>query len=101
MSDYFCSFSKCCLCSTHFYFKRQFFTDQRNEWLLEQWLLYINEMRQLERREEELSLLMRQYEVTSDHRQKRKQLRDLQKSAQVDSTELVKMHICCFFDKAN
>lgn len=54
------------------------FIDAENLWILEQWLLYVQEMVQLKQREEELKLRVSEFEVNEEYKSLRVQLREVQ-----------------------
>lgn len=52
--------------------------DAENLWVLEQWLLYVQEMTQLKQREEELKLLVSEFEVNEEYKSLQLQLKEVQ-----------------------
>ncbi|VDK67567.1 unnamed protein product [Litomosoides sigmodontis] len=58
--------------------ERRLRDDAENLWILEQWLLYVQEMMQLRQREEELKLLVSEFEVNEEYKNLQLQLKDVQ-----------------------
>lgn len=54
------------------------YTDAENLWILEQWLLYVQEMVQLKQREEELKLRVSEFEVNEEYKSLQLQLKEVQ-----------------------
>ncbi|VDN43615.1 unnamed protein product [Gongylonema pulchrum] len=61
--------------------------DAENVWILEQWLLYVEEMNQLKQRENELKLQVREFEVNEEYRNLQQKLKEIQSAdANTDTT---------------
>ncbi|VDN28626.1 unnamed protein product [Gongylonema pulchrum] len=61
--------------------------DAENVWILEQWLLYVEEMNQLKQRENELKLQVREFEVNEEYRNLQQKLKEIQcADANTDAT---------------
>ncbi|EJW85858.1 hypothetical protein WUBG_03233, partial [Wuchereria bancrofti] len=60
--------------------ERRLSDDAENLWILEQWLLYVQEMVQLKQREEELKLRVSEFEVNEEYKDLQLQLKEVQNS---------------------
>ncbi|VIO94319.1 Uncharacterized protein BM_BM10060 [Brugia malayi] len=60
--------------------ERRLSDDAENLWILEQWLLYVQEMVQLKQREEELKLRVSEFEVNEEYKNLQLQLKEVQNS---------------------
>ncbi|EJD74298.1 LIM domain-containing protein [Loa loa] len=60
--------------------ERRLCDDAENLWILEQWLLYVQEMIQLKQREEELKLRVSEFEVNEKYKSLQLQLKEAQNS---------------------
>ncbi|VDN01862.1 unnamed protein product [Thelazia callipaeda] len=58
--------------------ERRLCDDAENQWILEQWLLYVQEMAQLKQREEELRLRVYEFEVNQEYKCLQMQLKEVQ-----------------------
>uniref|UniRef100_A0A0R3RG77 LIM zinc-binding domain-containing protein n=1 Tax=Elaeophora elaphi TaxID=1147741 RepID=A0A0R3RG77_9BILA len=58
--------------------ERRLCDDAENLWILEQWLLYVQEMVQLKQREEELKLRVSEFEVNEEYKSLQLQLKEIQ-----------------------
>ncbi|KAL3994569.1 hypothetical protein ACH3XW_22245 [Acanthocheilonema viteae] len=58
--------------------ERRLRDDAENLWILEQWLLYVQEMIQLKQREEELKLRVSEFEVNEEYKSLQLQLKEIQ-----------------------
>lgn len=61
--------------------------DPENRWLLEQWLYYVQEMKQLQLREEDLSRRAKEISVAEEYRRLKQQLHELQSNDSSSSSD--------------